>query len=260
MIELLSQPETYVSLATLTLLEVVLGIDNVLLISILAGRLPKQQREKARKLGLTGALVSRLGLLSMVSFLAGLTQPFFHVGPWDVTGKSLLLLFGGMFLIWKATKEIHEKIDLKLEHEHVPSAAKHATMANVVGQIMLLDIVFSIDSVVTAVGMARAVPVMVAANVIALGIMLWAARPISEFVEAYPSVKVLALAFLMTIGVVLVAESFEIEIPKGYVYFGMGFSLFVELLNIKIDQVAKRRKQAESQDPIHTAAPVGDPS
>ncbi len=243
MIELLTSPETYVSLATLTLLEVVLGIDNILLISILAGRLPEDQREKARKLGLMGALVTRLGLLSVVSYLAKLTKPLFHVGPWHVTGKSLLLLVGGMFLIWKATKEIHEKIDLKHDHEHAAGLIRYSSLTRVVWQIMLLDIIFSLDSVVTAVGMARAVPVMVAANIFALGVMLWASRPIAEFVERYPSVKVLALAFLMTIGVVLVAESFEIEIPKGYVYFGMGFSLFVELLNIKIDQVSSRRKE-----------------
>lgn len=243
MIDLLTSPETYVSLATLTLLEVVLGIDNILLISILAGRLPEEQREKARKLGLMGALVTRLGLLSVVSYLAKLTKPLFHVGPWHVTGKSLLLLVGGMFLIWKATKEIHEKIDLKHDHEHSSGLVRYSSITRVVWQIMLLDIIFSLDSVVTAVGMARAVPVMVAANVIALGVMLLASRPIAEFVERYPSVKVLALAFLMTIGVVLVAESFEIEIPKGYVYFGMGFSLFVELLNIKIDQVSSRRSE-----------------
>lgn len=256
MFDLLFQAETYVSLATLTLLEVVLGIDNVLLISILAGRLPEEQRERARKLGLMGALVTRLGLLSMVSFLARLTTPLVTIGSWHLTGKSLLLLVGGMFLIWKATKEIHEKIDLKLEHEHQPKAARYSTMSKVVWQIMLLDIVFSLDSVVTAVGMARAIPVMVAANVLALGVMLLAARPISEFVEAYPSIKVLALSFLMTIGVVLVAESFEIEIPKGYVYFGMGFSLFVELLNIKIDQVARRRQILIESDSSNQAAAV----
>ena len=256
MFDLLFQAETYVSLATLTLLEVVLGIDNVLLISILAGRLPEEQRERARKLGLMGALVTRLGLLSMVSFLARLTTPLVTIGSWHLTGKSLLLLVGGLFLIWKATKEIHEKIDLKLEHEHLPKAARYSTMSKVIWQIMLLDMIFSLDSVVTAVGMARAIPVMVAANVLALGVMLLAARPIAEFVEAYPSIKVLALSFLMTIGVVLVAESFEIEIPKGYVYFGMGFSLFVELLNIKIDLVARRRQILIESDSSNQAAAV----
>lgn len=257
MIDLLTSPETYVSLATLTLLEVVLGIDNILLISILAGRLPVDQREKARKLGLLGALVTRLGLLSVVSYLSKLTTPLFHIGPWHVTGKSLLLLVGGMFLIWKATKEIHEKIDLKKGHEHATGMVRYSTLTKVVWQIMLLDIVFSIDSVVTAVGMARAVPVMVAANIVALGVMLLASRTIAEFVERYPSIKVLALAFLMTIGVVLVAESFEIEIPKGYVYFGMGFSLFVEMLNIRIDQVSSRRRdEAMSTETTERAAAV----
>lgn len=256
MIELLASPETYVSLATLTLLEVVLGIDNILLISILAGRLPLETREKARKLGLMGALVSRLGLLSMVSFLAGLTKPLLEIGTFHVTGKSLLLLFGGLFLIWKATREIHEKIDLKHEHDHARGLSRQVTLSGVVWQIMLLDVIFSIDSVVTAVGMARAIPVMVAANIIALGVMLLAAKPIAEFVESYPSIKVLALAFLMTVGIVLVAESFEIEIPKGYVYFGMGFSLFVELLNIRIDQVSRRKAVSTSTDSSNQTSAV----
>lgn len=241
MIELLGRPDTYISLATLTLLEVVLGIDNILLISILSGRLPVEQREKARKLGLMGALVTRLGLLMTVSYLAGLTKPLVEIGPWDVTGKSLLLLCGGLFLIYKATKEIHEKVDLQVPHEHQPVISRKTTLTKVVWQIMLLDIVFSIDSVVTAVGMARAIPVMVVANVLALAVMLLASKPIASFVEEYPSVKILALAFLMTVGVVLVAESFEIEIPKGYVYFGMGFSLFVELLNIRVDRAERLR-------------------
>lgn len=242
MIELLSQPETYISLATLTLLEVVLGIDNVLLISILSGRLPAEQRDKARKLGLMGALVTRLALLSMVSVIARLTTPLAEILGWEITGKSLLLLVGGMFLIWKATKEIHEKIDLKVQHEHSAShSTKKATLSGVVWQIMILDMVFSLDSVVTAVGMARAVPVMVCANILALGVMLLAAKSIADFVEAYPSIKVLALAFLMTVGMVLVSESFAIEIPKGYVYFAMGFSLFVELINIRVDQVSNKK-------------------
>lgn len=242
MIELLSQPETYISLATLTLLEVVLGIDNVLLISILSGRLAAEQRDKARKLGLMGALVTRLALLSMVSVIARLTTPLAEILGWKITGKSLLLLVGGMFLIWKATKEIHEKIDLKVQHKHsVSQSTKKATLSSVVWQIMILDMVFSLDSVVTAVGMARAVPVMVCANILALGVMLLAAKSIADFVEAYPSIKVLALAFLMTVGMVLVSESFEIEIPKGYVYFAMGFSLFVEMINIRVDQVSNSK-------------------
>lgn len=256
MIELLTSPDTYISLATLTLLEVVLGIDNVLLISILSSRLPLEQREKARKLGLMGALVTRLGLLSIVSYLARLTEPLVEIGSWDVTGKSLLLLGGGLFLIWKATKEIHEKIDLKQEHGHQSKALRNATLPKVVWQIMLLDVIFSLDSVVTAVGMARAIPVMVAANVLALGVMLWASKPIAEFVEKYPSVKVLALAFLMTVGIVLVAEAFEIEIPKGYVYFGMGFSLFVEMLNIRVDQTARRREALSSENSVDPSTVV----
>lgn len=258
MIELLSQPETYVSLATLTLLEVVLGIDNVLLISILSGRLPVEQRDQARKLGLMGALVTRLGLLSMVSMIARLTKPLFHIDSWEVTGKSLLLLVGGLFLIYKATKEIHEKIDLKLEHEHeVAVSFKQVTISRIVWQIMLLDMVFSLDSVVTAVGMARAVPVMIVANVLALGVMLIASKSIANFVEAYPSIKILALAFLMTVGVVLVGEAFEIEIPKGYVYFAMAFSLIVEMINIKVDQ-ASTKKPMTSQSVFMMSTNTGD--
>ena len=256
MLELLSQPETYISLVSLTLLEVVLGIDNVLLISILSGRLPMDQREKARKLGLLGALVTRLGLLSMVSYLAKLTKPLVEIGSWDVTGKSLLLLVGGLFLIWKATKEIHEKIDLKHEHGHQPSLGRKVTLTKVVWQIMILDIIFSLDSVVTAVGMAKAISVMVTANILALGVMLLASKPIADFVENYPSIKILALAFLMTVGIVLVSESFEIEIPKGYVYFGMGFSLFVEMLNIRIDQVERKREGLSRTEQVDQSSAV----
>lgn len=252
MLELLSQPETYVSLATLTLLEVVLGIDNILLISILSSRLPIEKRDTARRIGLSVALISRLVLLSMVSYIAGLTEPLTEVGEWEVTGESLLLLVGGLFLIWKATTEIHEKIDMGAEHEHEPTKTKTktTTLAKVVWQIMLLDVIFSLDSVVTAVGMARAIPIMVAANIIALAVMLLASKGISEFVEKYPSVKILALSFLLTVGCVLVAEAFEFHIPKGYIYFAMGFSLVVELLNIKIDQVARERTMAQKTDQI----------
>lgn len=248
MLELLSQPETYVSLATLTLLEIVLGIDNILLISILSSRLPLEKRDSARKLGLSGALVSRLMLLSMVSYIAGLTEPLVEIGEWEVTGQAILLLVGGLFLIWKATKEIHEKIDLGIDHDQMPENKKPTTLAKVVWQIMLLDVIFSLDSVITAVGMARAIPIMVAANIIALAVMLLASKPISKFVEKYPSVKILALSFLMTVGCVLVAEAFEFHIPKGYIYFAMGFSLVVELLNIKIDQVARERAMARKTD------------
>jgi predicted tellurium resistance membrane protein TerC len=163
---------------------------------------------------------------------------------------------GGLFLIWKATKEIHEKIDLKQEHGHQPSLGRKVTLTKVVWQIMILDIIFSLDSVVTAVGMAKAISVMVAANVLALAVMLLASKPIADFVENYPSVKILALAFLMTIGIVLVGESFEIEIPKGYVYFGMGFSLFVEMLNIRIDQVERKRAGLSRTEQVDQSSAV----
>jgi predicted tellurium resistance membrane protein TerC len=233
MFEFLMTSEALISLATLTALEIVLGIDNIIFISILAGKLPKEKRDAARKAGLVGALVSRLALLSVMSWLASLTTPFARILGVDVTGKSLILFTGGLFLLYKATKEIHTKLEGD-EHESAGSGLKGASFAMVVGQIMLIDIVFSIDSVITAVGMTQSLSIMVLANLIALAVMLVASGAISKFVDDHPTVKVLALSFLMMVGVVLVGESTGFHVPKGYIYFAMGFSILVEMINIRV--------------------------
>lgn len=236
MLELLSNPEVWLSLATLAALEVVLGVDNLIFIAILAGRLPVEQREKARKLGLAGAFVTRLGLLSMISWIVRLDRPLFSVAGTAFSGKALILLGGGVFLLYKATKEIHHKLEAA---EEAVAARGAATFGAVIGQIMLLDMVFSIDSVITAVGMTELVGVMVVANVLALGVMLALGKSISDFVERHPSLKILALSFLLMIGLVLVAEGFGVHIPKGYIYGAMGFSVFVEIINIRMTRKTK---------------------
>jgi len=220
-----------VSLLTLVALEVVLGIDNVIFIAILAGRLPKEEQAKARRLGIAMAVVSRILLLLSISWVMRLTEPLFTIGGWALSGKALILLGGGLFLIFKATWEIYDK----LEAEHAPEGggAARATFAWVLLQILLLDIVFSLDSVITAVGMAQEVAIMVIAMVIAMVVMLVSAGAVSGFVERHPSVKILALSFLLLIGVMLMAEGAGHHMPKGYIYFAMAFSLAVELLNMR---------------------------
>ena len=230
--------EGLISLATLTALEIVLGIDNIIFISILAGKLPKELRQKARNVGLMGALVSRLALLSIMSWLASLTTPLAHLGSIEITGKSIILFAGGIFLLWKATKEIHSKLEGD-EHESAAAGLGRATFAAVITQIMLIDIVFSIGSVITAIGMSQSLAIMFTANIIALGVMLLAAGGISGFVDKHPTIKILALSFLLMIGLVLVGESAGLHIPKGYVYFAMGFSIFVEMINIRSTRKAK---------------------
>jgi len=232
MIELLSSPEVWLSFATLAALEIVLGVDNIIFIAILAGKLPHAQREKARRLGLAGAFVSRLGLLAALSWIVRLDKPLFEIAGKGFSGKAIILFVGGVFLLYKATKEIHHKLEAA-EDGHGGPAAVAATMGQVLFQIVLLDMVFSIDSVITAVGMTPYVSIMVAANVIALAVMLLVGRQISEFVERHPSIKVLALSFLLMIGLVLVSEALGVHVPKGYVYGAMGFSVFVELINIR---------------------------
>jgi len=239
MIELLSNPETYVSLLTLSAMEIVLGIDNIIFISILTGALPKEQRERARKLGLLGALVTRLGFLFTISWMMGLTKPLFSIGSLDFSGQSLILLAGGLFLLYKSTTEIHEK--LEGEEEAAGLGRKGATFWGVISQVIVLDVVFSIDSVVTAVGMSPHLTIMVAANVIALALMLAVGGRLGAFVEKHPTIKMLALAFLLMIGVMLCAEGLGFHIPKGYIYFAMGFSVLVELLN----QWARKKRKSE---------------
>lgn len=242
--ELLTSPEAWISLLTLTFLEIVLGVDNIIFIAILAGKLPESQRDKARHLGLMGAFLTRLLLLSLLAFLSHLTEPLFSVFSQEVTGKSLILFAGGIFLIYKATKEIHHKVADEGEDLLHPQSKNSGprSLTGIIGQIMLLDMVFSIDSVITAVGMASHVSIMVIANLLALGIMLLVSRSISAFVDRYPTIKVLALGFLLMIGLVLVADGAGIHVPKGYIYFAMGFSLFVELINIRSTQKKLSRK------------------
>lgn len=238
MVELFTSPEHWLSFLMLSAMEIVLGIDNIIFISILAGRLPEHEREKARKLGLMGALVSRLILLFFISWIAQLTAPLFSVMGRDFSGKSLILLIGGLFLMYKATKEIHHKME-EPGDEATMAAKAGTTLASVITQIMLLDIVFSLDSVITAVGMSSKVAIMVAANVVALGVMLAVGGKISTFIDRHPTIKVLALSFLMMIGLVLIADGVSFHIPKGYVYFAMAFSMLVEVLNIRVRKVAK---------------------
>ncbi|MBA3392622.1 MAG: TerC family protein [Deltaproteobacteria bacterium] len=237
MLDLLSSPDAWMSFGMLAVLEVVLGVDNIIFIAILAGKLPVEQREKARKLGIAGAFVSRLGLLAMLSWIVQLDQPLFHIADKGFSGKALILFIGGLFLLYKATKEIHHKLE---GDEHDASTGRAVvTLRGVLVQIVLLDMVFSIDSVITAVGMTPHVAIMVAANVVALVVMLLAGRRISEFVERHPSVKVLALSFLLMIGLVLVSEAFGVHVPKGYIYGAMGFSVFVEMINIRTTRKAR---------------------
>ena len=239
-----------VALITLTVLEVVLGIDNVIFISILAGKLRPEDREKARRIGLMAAMGMRIVLLMSIAWISRLTTPLFEVLNHGVSGRDLILIIGGLFLLFKATREIHDK--LEGEEGHV-KARVAPTMAAVITQIMLLDIVFSLDSVITAVGMADDLSVMVAAVVVAVGIMMFAAGPVSSFVEAHPTVKVLALSFLLLIGCSLVAEGFGAHIPKGYIYFAMGFSVFVEMINLRM---AKKGKAVKLHDAYHEPSQV----
>ena len=230
-----------VALLTLTALEIVLGIDNVVFIAILTGKLPEERRAGARNLGLALAMITRILLLLAISWIMGLTKPLFDLDilafEQGVSGRDLILLGGGLFLIAKATYEIHDK--LEAGGEHGISQRRAASYASVIVQILLLDLVFSLDSVITAVGMADEIIIMVIAVVIAIGVMLAFAGPISRFVERRPTVKMLALSFLLLIGVMLVAEGFHRHIPKGYIYFAMAFSLFVELLNLRLRKTQK---------------------
>jgi predicted tellurium resistance membrane protein TerC len=239
MIESLSDPQVWIALATLTFLEIVLGVDNVIFISILSGKLPENQQARARRLGLLAAMLTRVLLLFSLAWISKLTTPWFTVVGQEISGRDLILILGGLFLLAKATYEIHDKLEGEEGHA---SKKVPASFTSVIIQIMVLDIVFSLDSVITAVGMARDLWVMVAAVMIAVGIMMLSAEPISDFVHRHPTVKMLALSFLLLIGVSLIAEGFEQHIPKGYIYFAMGFSVFVEMINLRL------RKKSQ---PVH---------
>lgn len=227
----LADPNAWIGLLTLTALELVLGIDNIIFIAILAGKLSKGEQPKARRLGLTGALVTRIGFLLSITWIMGLTGSLFSAMGREITGRDLILIVGGLFLIGKATFEIHSKLE-GVEHQH--ETRVKASLWAVVAQIMVVDIVFSVDSVITAVGMVQHVEIMIAANVIALLVMLWASTPISDFVDRHPTIKVLALAFLVMIGGNLIIEGFGYHVPKGYTYFAMAFAIGVEMINIKV--------------------------
>jgi predicted tellurium resistance membrane protein TerC len=237
--DLLTNPETWVALVTLTVLEIVLGIDNVIFISILVQRLPAAARDRARMVGLTLAMGMRILLLLTISWIAGLTQPVITLFDADLSWRDLILIVGGLFLLWKATTEISESLEGEPAH-HADAAAGTASLGAVLVQIVLLDIVFSLDSVLTAVGMVDEVAIMNAAVIIAVGVMLIASGPLSRFVHAHPSVKMLALAFLLLIGVTLIADGFGFHIDKAYIYAAMGFSVFVEALNLR----ARHRRPA----------------
>ena len=238
--ELITSPEAWIALLTLTVLEIVLGIDNVVFISVLVQRLPAHQRDRARTIGLGLAMGMRILLLLSISWIAGLTEPVFSIGEKGFSARDLILIGGGLFLIWKATTEVHEA--LEGDEGHGTSGGKMATLSSVLVQIVLLDIVFSLDSVLTAVGMTDDIPVMVLAVIIAVGVMLFASGPISRFVHQHPTVKMLALAFLLLIGVTLLAEGFGFHVEKGYIYAAMGFSVLVEALNL----VARRRREGKA--------------
>ncbi|MEO8099126.1 MAG: TerC family protein [Acidobacteriota bacterium] len=233
----LTSPESWIALVTLTLLEIVLGVDNIVFVSILAGKLPKEQQPRARTLGLALAMGTRILLLLSLSWVMGLTQPFFTVLEHGVSGRDIILLSGGLFLLWKSTREIHEQLEGPEEEQH--STKGQYSFTGVLVQIALLDIVFSLDSVITAVGMAKEVAVMIAAIVIAVVFMMFTSGAVSGFIEKHPTIKVLALSFLLLIGMALVAEGFHQEIPKAYIYFAMAFSVFVELLNLRVRKTGK---------------------
>ncbi|WP_332776533.1 TerC family protein [Polaromonas sp.] len=243
MIELLSDPQAWIAFATLTALELVLGIDNIVFISILVDKLPKAKQELARRLGLFMAMFMRIGLLLVLSWIIGLTAPLFSVLKQEISGRDLILIAGGLFLIWKSTGEIHQS--LEGEEGHSSNAVK-ATFTAVILQIMVVDMVFSLDSIITAVGMVDSLAVMIAAVIASVGLMMIFAGTIGRFVSDHPTIKMLALSFLVVVGVVLIAEGFDHHVPKGYIYFAMAFSIGVEMLNIRM-----RRRTAK---PAHLRA------
>ncbi|HUR40062.1 MAG TPA: TerC family protein [Verrucomicrobiae bacterium] len=242
--EWLTNPEIWAALVTLTALEIVLGIDNIIFLSIIVSKLPKQKQDSARIVGLAGAMITRILLLFSLSWLAGLTKPWFTVIGLEISGRDLVLIVGGLFLLWKATTEIGEQIEGGHEEDGIKVKAVAGYAAAIV-QIMLIDIVFSLDSVITAVGMTNNLPVMVSAIVIAVLTMMVFAAPLSRFVDRHPTIKVLALAFLMLVGMALVGEGFDFHIPKGYLYFAMAFSVGVEIVNLRVraKSVAARKKK-----------------
>ncbi len=238
---LLQDPAAWIALITLVVMEVVLGIDNLVFISILTNKLPPEQRERARRIGIGLALVMRLALLGTIAWIVKLTTPLFEAFGHGFSWKDLILIAGGLFLVWKATKEIHHNVDPQEEGEDFIASSKSGTLAASIGQILLLDLVFSVDSIITAVGMTEHLPIMVAAVIIAVTVMLVAATPLANFIEKNPTIVMLALGFLLMIGMTLIADGMGFHVPKGYVYAAMAFSALVEALNM----LARRKRQAE---------------
>jgi predicted tellurium resistance membrane protein TerC len=236
MFEWISSPEAWIALATLTALEIVLGIDNIIFISILVARLPDHQREFGRRVGLALAMLTRLALLFSIAWVMGLKDPWFTIFAQEISGRDAILILGGLFLLYKSTQEIHQSMEGIEEETSIPVAAG---LAGVLVQIAILDIVFSLDSVITAVGLVEYVSIMAIAIIIAVIIMLMAAKSIGDFVDRHPTIKILALSFLILVGVTLIVEGFDVHVPKGYIYFAMAFSVGVEMLNIRM------RKKAE---------------
>jgi predicted tellurium resistance membrane protein TerC len=244
--ELLTDPQAWIAFATLTALELVLGIDNIIFISILVDKLPPEKREFARRIGLFMAMFMRIGLLLLLSVIVGLVAPLFTLFGQEISGRDLILILGGLFLIWKSTGEIHQS--LEGEEEHGGTAAGN-TMMGIILQIMVIDLVFSLDSIITAVGMVDEVAIMIAAVVCSVGLMMAFASGIGRFVSDHPSIKMLALTFLVVVGVVLMAEGLGHHIPKGYIYFAMAFSVIVEMLNIRFRKRSKTVVQLHQQTP-----------
>ncbi len=240
---LLSDPAAWVALVTLIVMEVVLGIDNLIFISILTNKLPPEQREKARKIGIGLALVMRLGLLGTVAWIVQLTTPVFEAFGHPFSWKDMILIAGGLFLVWKATKEIHHNVDPEDHKEDLVSGPVGMNFGAAIGQILLLDLVFSVDSIITAVGMTPHLPIMIVAVIVAVTVMLLAATPLANFIERNPTIVMLALAFLMMIGTTLIAEGMGFHVPKGYVYAAMAFSALVELLNMLARNARRKNKQ-----------------
>lgn len=248
----LSDPTTWIAFLTLVALELVLGVDNVIFISILAGKLPVEQQQRARTTGIMLAVITRVLLLLSLSWIIGLTEPLFNIGKFEISGRDIVLLAGGLFLLWKSVHEIHQKLEGEEGHA---SAKVRAAFWSVIIQIMLLDIVFSLDSVITAVGMVDHIAIMIAAVVIAAGVMVFTATPLAHFVEKHPTIKMLALSFLLLIGFTLIVEGLHQHIPKGYIYFAMGFSVLVEMLNLRMR--AKAAQPVSLHEPYKAAVAAG---
>jgi len=250
MFEWIASPEAWVALATLAALEIVLGIDNIIFISILVGRLPQKQREPARYIGLMLAMLTRLALLFSIVWVMGLVEPWFSVFGREISGRDIILIGGGLFLLAKATHEIHNSLE---GAEAGSGSVAAANFAMVLVQIALLDIVFSLDSVITAVGLVDEISIMATAIVLAVLVMLVAAKPIGDFVDRHPTIKMLALSFLIMVGLTLIVEGFDVHVPKGYIYFAMAFSMAVEMLNLRL-----RSKQARRGEPVHLRKVMDD--